>query len=249
MQVSIVTVSYNAATTIADTLTSVAKQSYSAIEHIVIDGASTDNSVEVITQNGKHIARFVTEPDAGIYDAMNKGFALSSGDIVGFLNADDFYAHDQVIEEIVECMQRDKLDAVYGDVVFFHSEDPQKIVRRYRSSYFRPSTIAWGWMPAHPALFLHRRVFEQYGSFRTDYNIAADFEFIARVFHSNSLKYLYLPEVLVKMRTGGVSTGGWRNSLLLNREVLRACRENNIYSNALMVFSKYPIKFLEFLWR
>jgi len=194
------------------------------------------------------ITQVVSEPDCGIYDAMNKGIALATGQVIGFLNADDIYANSSVLSRVAEVMEREDLDALFADAEFFSAEDPRRTVRRYRSVRFAPDRIAWGWMPAHPTLFLHRRVLERFGTFRTDYRIAGDFELIARIFHANTLKYRYLPEVLVRMRTGGVSTGGWRNTLLLNREVLRACRENGIYTNPLMILSKYPAKLLEF-WR
>lgn len=247
LKVSVVTAAYNAALTLPDTLRSVAGQSYPMVEHIVIDGGSKDTTAEVIAQHGGHLAHFVSESDCGIYDAMNKGIALASGDIICFLNADDVYAHADVLDKVAQAMQADDLDAQYGDVALFHSERPQHLVRRYRSSRFSPARIAWGWMPAHPALFVHRRVFEWVGPFKIDYRIAGDFEFIARAFRLGELRYRHIPEVLVHMRTGGVSTRGWRNTLLLNREVLRACRENGIYTNALMLLSKYPYKLLEFI--
>lgn len=226
---------------------SVAGQTYPDIEHIVVDGGSTDGTLDVIARYRSNLAKVVSERDHGIYDAMNKGVALATGEVIGFLNADDMYAHSDVIARVAQIMQRSELDALYGDVAFFRPEEPQKTVRRYRSSHFRPSRIAWGWMPAHPALFLHRRVFENVGAFRTDYRIAGDFELVARAFHSGELRYQYLPEVLVHMRIGGVSTGGWRNTVLLNREVIRACRENGIYTNYLMVLSKYPLKLMELI--
>ena len=130
---------------------------------------------------------------------------------------------------------------------FFHASNPQQTIRRYSSSRFRPERIAWGWMPAHPALFLKRSVYERFGVFRTDYRIAGDFELVARIFHGGTLKYRHVPEVLVRMRTGGVSTGGWRNTILLNQEVLRACRENGIDTNLFKILSKYPRKLLEFV--
>lgn len=245
MKISVVTVAFNAAGTVAQTLDSVIAQTHPEIEHIVVDGGSTDGTPEIVSRYGNQVARFISEPDNGIYDAMNKGVALATGEVIGFLNADDMYAHDRVIEMVASRMQQGDLDALYGDVAYFRSENPRRLVRRYRSAHFRPSRIGWGWMPAHPALFLHRCVFESSGPFRTDYRIAGDFEFVARVFHADQLCYRYLPEVLVQMRIGGVSTGGWRNTLLLNQEVLRACRENDIRSNALMLLSKYPLKFLE----
>lgn len=247
MRVSIITAAYNAAATITDTLGSVAAQTHPDIEHIVVDGASRDGTQAIVQGHAQGVAHFISEPDRGIYDAMNKGVALATGDIIGFLNADDLYAHDRVVADVAAAMQADDLDALYGDVAFFRPEAPGQPVRRYRSARFRPSRIAWGWMPAHPALFLHRRVFERVGPFKTDYRIAGDFEFIARAFHSGALRYRHIPEVLVNMRIGGVSTGGWRNTLLLNREVLRACRENGIYTNALMILSKYPMKLMELI--
>lgn len=249
MKISVVTVSYNAAPTLAHALESVVAQVGVEIEHIVVDGASTDGTQAVVARYGGHVARFISEPDRGIYDAMNKGVALASGDVIGFLNADDVYAHDHVVATVATLMEQDNLDALYGDVAFSHPEDSQRLVRRYRSSRFSPSKIAWGWMPAHPALFLRRGVFDVVGPFNTDYRIAGDFEFVARAFKGGELCYRYLPEVLVHMRTGGVSTGGWRNTILLNREVLRACRENGIPTNLPMILSKYPAKLLEFIRR
>lgn len=247
MKISIITVCYNSARTIADTLRSIAGQTYPDIEYIVIDGGSSDGTVGLIRELGPQGTVIVSEADDGIYDAMNKGIALATGDVIGFLNADDVYADTDVLAKVAKVMAHEGLDALFGDVEFFRSENPERTVRRYRSARFSPGRIAWGSMPAHPALFLHRRVYERFGSFRTDYRISGDFELVARIFHQNTLKYRYLPEVLVRMRTGGVSTGGWRNTLLLNREVLRACRENGISTNSLMILSKYPAKLVEFL--
>ena len=247
MKVTIITAAYNAAKTIDETLESVARQSHPNIEHIVGNGASTDGTLSIIEQYRDKLAAVVSGPDHGVYDAMNKGLALASGEVVGFLNADDLYASKDVLSRVVSIMEREGLDALFGDVEFFRPKDPTRTVRRYRSTRFSPDQIALGWMPAHPALFLRRRVYERYGPFRTDYRIAGDFEYCARIFHSNTLVYRSLPETLVRMRTGGISTSGWRNTLLLNREVLRACRENGIDTNILKIFSKYPAKLLEFL--
>ena len=245
--ISVITVVNNSAATIADTLLSVASQVYPHVEHIIIDGASTDGTLNVIEHHRDKLAKVISEPDRGIYDAMNKGLALASGEVVGFLNADDVYADTDVLSRVVDIMERESLDALFGDVEFFRPKDPTRTVRRYRSARFSPDQIALGWMPAHPALFLRRRVYERYGHFRTDYRIAGDFEYCARIFHSKTLVYRSLPETLVRMRTGGISTSGWRNTVLLNREVLRACRENGIDTNILKIFSKYPAKLMEFL--
>ncbi len=246
MKISIITVSFNAEASIVATLKSVAAQTHPDVEHIVIDGASTDATVERIAAHGAHLAHFVSEPDAGIYDAMNKGIRLAAGDVIGILNADDVYADDQVLSRLAAQMEASKLDAAYGDVVFFAPDHPAVTVRRYSSRRFSPNRIAWGWMPAHPTLFLRREVFDRFGLYRPEFRIAGDYEFIARIFKDGSLRYRYFPEVMVRMSTGGASTAGWRSTLLLNREVLRACRDNGIYSNWLMLLSKYPIKALEF---
>ena len=249
MKISIITVAYNAAATIADSLHSVATQSHPEIEHIVVDGASTDGTLETVGRHGKHVAQLISEPDHGIYDAMNKGLRLATGEVIGFLNADDVYADNGVLERVSAIMAKEGLDALFGDAEFVSSVRPNHPLRRYRSDRFRPERIAWGWMPAHPALFLKRSVFECFGQFRTDYRIAGDFELVARIFHGGTLTYRHLPEVLVRMRTGGISTGGWRNTILLNREVLRACRENGIPTSLPKILSKYPAKLLEFLRR
>ncbi len=248
-KISVITVCFNSAATIGDAIESVAHQSWSHVEHIVIDGASTDMTLSVIGPYRSRLAHVVSEPDRGIYDAMNKGLALASGDVICFLNADDLYAHQHVLTDVIQLMERHKLDALFGDVVFFRSAAPEKIVRRYRSHHFHPAGIASGWMPAHPALFVRKAVFERVGGFRDNYRIAGDFEFVARAFGKGDLHYQYLPEVLVKMRLGGVSTAGWRSRLLLNKEVLRACRENGIRTNMLKILSKYPAKLLEMLRR
>lgn len=249
MKVSIITVAYNAEETIADALKSVAAQSYANIEHIVIDGASKDRTAEIVKTHSGRLVRFVSEPDKGIYDAMNKGLKLATGELVAFLNADDIYADRDVVQKVLAAVQESDLDAVFGDVAFFNPSRPGKLTRRYRSDRFLPSRIAWGWMPAHPALFLRDRVLREVGYFDASYKIAGDFELIARIFKDESLRYQHLPEVLVHMRTGGVSTMGWRNTIRLNREVLRACHENGIYTNAAMILSKYPLKILEFIKR
>jgi len=247
MRVSVITVVFNRANTVADTLASVAMQTWRDIEHIVIDGASTDGTLEMLAQHGKHLARVVSEPDSGIYDAMNKGVQAATGDVVSFLNADDQYATRDVLRTVATAMKEGDLDAVFGDVAFFTDDVPSRVIRRYRSAHFRPDRLGWGWMPAHPGLFVRRKTFERVGLFSTSYRIAGDFEWIARAFKGGSVRYQYLPEIFVRMRTGGISTGGWRNTVLLNQEVMRACRENGIPTNWLKILSKYPAKLLEFV--
>ena len=239
---------YNSAPTIVDTLRSVARQSHADLEHIVIDGGSSDATCDLVRAHGERVSMLVSEPDQGIYDAMNKGLALASGEVLAFLNSDDCYASGDVLAHMAQVMAQDeRLDAVLGDVVFFDPSRPRRTVRRYRSGRFHPGLLAWGWMPAHPALFVRRRVFEQAGPFRTDFRIAGDYEWIARAFGPGQLHYQHIDEVMVRMCTGGVSTGGWRNTLLLNQEVLRACRDNGIRTHWLKILTKYPAKLLEFV--
>ena len=247
--VTVITVCYNSANTLEQSLKSVIIQDWPNVEHIVIDGGSTDDSLSILESYQNHLAHVVSEPDKGIYDAMNKGLDRATGDIVCFLNADDQYASSHVLSRVAEQMQAHQLDALLGDVAFFHSADPTRIVRRYRSSRFTPERLAWGWMPAHPALFLNRSVVQRVGRFKSDYRIAGDFDYIARAFHKHDLQYQHLPEVLVHMQTGGASTAGWRSKVLLNQEVLRSCRENGIPTNIFKILSKYPMKLLELFAR
>ena len=248
MRVTIITACYNRAATIGGAIESVASQTYRDIEHIVVDGGSTDGTLDVVARH-RSVARLIPGPDKGVYDALNKGIAAASGELIGFLHSDDVYAGNGVIERIATEMNARALDALYGDVAFVRADDLDRVVRVYSSRRFRPSRIGWGWMPAHPSLFLRRRLFQEHGAFRTDYTIAGDFEFVARIFSQPNLRHEYLPEILVKMRLGGISTKGWRSTLTLNREVLRACRQNGIPSNYLKILSKYPAKLLEFLVR
>ena len=247
MRVSVITACLNSAATVLDTIRSVGGQTHRDIEHVFVDGGSQDATLDIIRANCGPNAKLLTGPDAGIYDALNKGLAASSGDLISFLHADDIYASVDVVATVVQAMAADSLDALYGDVEFVRPENLAKVVRLYSSRRFSPSRIAWGWMPAHPALFIASGVFARFGGFKIDYKIAGDFEFIARVFSKTEIRYRYLPKVLVRMRTGGLSTRGWRSTLIINQESLRACRENGIPSNYLKILSKYPAKALEFL--
>jgi glycosyltransferase involved in cell wall biosynthesis len=245
--ISVITVSYNSAETLEQTLKSVVEQDWPKIEHILIDGASTDGTADIIERYKGILTQVVSEPDQGIYDAMNKGLNLAKGDIICFLNADDQYATQTVLTQVATQMREHELDALLGDVGFFHKANPERMIRRYRSNRFRPERLAWGWMPAHPALFLSRAVVQRVGGFKTHYRIAGDFEFILRTFHGQALRYQHLPEVLVRMQSGGVSNNGWSAKVRLNQEVLRACRENGLRTNIFKILAKYPTKFLELI--
>ena len=241
---SIVTVTYNPGPIVLEALRSVQAQDYPRIEHIVIDGASRDGTPELICQNLRESDSLVSEPDNGIYDAMNKGIARARGEVIALLNADDHYAHPGVASKYMACLANNTVDAVLGDVAFFRDR-PDNIVRVYDSGRFRPSRIRWGLMPAHPGMILRKSVYDRVAPYRTDYQIAADFEFVARAFGKAGVSYLHMPEVFVKMAVGGVSTRGAKARRTINRESVRACRENGIYSNLPMISSKYAFKLLE----
>lgn len=247
ISISVITVVRDRRDGIEATLRSLNAQSHPDIQHIVIDGGSSDGTLDILRAHADQIDVLISEPDEGIYDALNKGLTFVTGEIVGVLHADDVYARTNVLEVIARVMDREQLDAIFGDIAFVARNRPSRRTRRYRSSRFRPSRIGWGWMPAHPAMFVRREVYDLVGPYRTDYRIAGDFEWIARAFGSGSLRYRLLPEVLVHMSNGGISTGGWKSSLILNREVIRACRSNGISTSWLKILSKYPLKLAEYL--
>ena len=227
--ISIVTVCFNSENTIKDTIDSVLNQTYGNIEYIIIDGGSIDGTVEFVQSYGDKIARFVSEPDKGIYDAMNKGIALATGDIIGILNSDDFYIDELVIEKVVKEFERN-IDCLYADLVYVRSENLNKVVRYYDSSQFAPSKVAYGWMPAHPTFFVKKDIYSKYGVFRTDLKIAADFDLMLRFLYTHSLTYFYMQKPIIKMRMGGVSTS-FSSVWINNIETLGACKSNGVKTN------------------
>jgi glycosyltransferase involved in cell wall biosynthesis len=234
---SIITATYNASATVADCLRSVSFQSI-PVEHIIIDGASIDNTLEIVRKVSPH-AQIVSEPDNGLYDAMNKGILRASGDIIGILNADDYYVGPLVMEKVLALFQQSGADALFADLEYVRPDNLQRVVRYYSGADFTPEKFAWGWMPPHPTFFVRRELYERFGLFHTDYLIAADFELTARFLARHKVRYAYLPEVIVRMRTGGLSTRSLKSTWTLNREILRACAANGISTNMFMVYSKY----------
>ena len=241
MTVSIITVTYNSANTIRDTLESVKDQSYPHIEHIIIDGLSKDDTLRIVSEYPT-VSRLISEPDKGIYDAMNKGIQIATGDIIGFLNSDDFFSKNDVIQTVVTNIKEKKVESVFGDVKFVDAKDIQKVVRYYSSQKFHPNRFAWGYMPAHPTFYTYKKNYENFGIFKTDYKICADYEILIRFLYSNKLSYAYIHQDLVTMRVGGVSNTNLKSRLILNKEIVRACRENGIQTNlakvCLKIFSK-----------
>lgn len=245
-KISIVTVAFNSAKTIVRTIKSVQRQSHKNKEHIIIDGNSKDATVQLVNDHLESISYFVSEPDHGVFDAMNKGVAQATGDIIAFLNSDDYYADDDVLIDVARAFQKETLDAAYGNVDFFNAQDEERIVRRFNSANFSPSSIGWGWIPAHPALFVRTDLLRNGGGFKPEYRLAGDYEFVARIMKNPELRYLHIPRSLTRMQMGGLSTSGWRATVQLNKEVMRACRENNIPTNWVKLLSRYPAKAMEF---
>lgn len=247
MKISLLTVSYNSAATIQTTFDSVRAQTHQPIEYIVVDGNSKDETVKLIEANQDIISRWISEPDRGIYDAMNKAVKMATGEVVGIINSDDFYRDNTVLEYVAEAFADPSVDAVFGDLVFVDPENLDRVVRTYSSARWNPKKFAWGFMPAHPTFFVRRKFYEEFGLFKTDYRIAADYELLIRFLYVHHLRYKYLPRTMVVMRKGGVSSRNWKSNVILNEEIMRGCRENGIYTNALMVYSKYFRKLFELL--
>lgn len=247
MKISVITVTYNSAKTLASTFDSVLRQTYPDIEYWVIDGQSTDGTLDIIKTYEKKFGgrlHWISEPDRGIYDAMNKGIAHCTGDIVGTLNSDDYFTSDDVLQHIADHFTPD-IDAVYGDIHFIREGEPDKITRYYSSALFRPMWLRFGFMPAHPSFYLRRSLYEKHGGYSLDYKIAADYEMMVRLFHKHKLHACYLKKDFVTMRMGGVSTKNVHNRMLITREDVKACRQNGLYSNIMLISVKYLYKIFE----
>ncbi len=245
MKISLITVSFNSVATIKDTIESIRSQDHKDIEYIVVDGNSKDGTINIIKSNEDVISKWISEPDKGIYDAMNKAIKMATGEVVGILNSDDFYSANNIISQVATAFSDQGTDAVFGDLVFVDPNNLEKVVRTYSSAKWYPEKFARGFMPAHPTFFVRRKYYEQFGLFKTDYKIAADYELLIRFLYVHKLKYKYLPINMVTMRKGGVSSNGIRSNIILNDEIIRGCRENGIKTNVFKVYPKYFIKFFE----
>jgi len=241
-KVSIITVCFNSAKTIRDTIESVLSQDYPDIEYIVIDGGSNDQTLEIVKEYADRIAVIISEKDHGIYDAMNKGIALASGEIVGMLNSDDVYINEHAVSELIKMMQDTNSDSVFADLVVVDPLDLKKVLRYYDSSYFTPNKFRFGWMPAHPTFFVKKALYEIVGPYSLDYQISADYEMLIRLLWVQKASYAYLQKPIVRMRYGGASTSGLGRNWLLNKEIVKACRANGIYTNLGLLALKIPRK-------
>lgn len=248
MKVSIITVCFNSESTIEDTLKSIQSQTYPNIEYIVIDGLSKDRTNVIVERYSDIVSIHVSEKDSGLYDAMNKGISLASGDIVGILNSDDILADELVIEKIVFGFDDVSVDAVYSDLIYVSERNLNKPTRLYSSKVFSKRMIKFGIMLPHPTFYVRKRCYEEFGLYKSTYRVAADFELLAR-FISKGIKAIRLPFISVKMREGGISSSGLLWRVHQNFEIVRACKENSLYTNIFLVMLKLPYKLLTLLTR
>jgi glycosyltransferase involved in cell wall biosynthesis len=228
MKISVITAVYNNRDTVAQALDSALAQTHPDVELIVIDGGSTDGTLQVLHGYADRLAVLVSEPDRGIYDALNKGIARASGEVVGFLHSDDLFADTAVLSRIAAAFADPEVDAVYGDLLYVSKADPSRVVRTWRAGAFTPAKLARGWMPPHPTFYVRRAVYAQLGGYDTSYRIAADYDCMLRLLGKGGLRAAYIPEVLVKMRVGGASNRSLKNILQKSREDYRALRKNGV---------------------
>ena len=228
MKVSIITATYNNENTVEDTVLSVSSQTYKNIEHIIIDGSSSDNTIQIIRKHQVKIAKIISEPDRGIYDALNKGIKYASGDIICFLHADDIYADYTVIEKAVNLFSEKQIDSIYGDLQYVAKEDTGKIIRYWKSGKFTFSKLKKGWMPPHPTFLVKKEIYENCGVFDTNFKIAADYDIILRFLGKHKISTAYLPEVMIKMRIGGESNKSLKNIIKKMKEDVKALKKNKL---------------------
>lgn len=237
MLISVITASYNSEATIADTIRSIEKQSFRSFESVFIDGNSSDSTVEQIRNSRIKQKQVYSEPDDGIYDAMNKGIDRAKGDVIGFLNSDDFYADEDVLRDVSFLFKDLRVDACYGDLCYVGKQNKDKIIRRWKSKSFKPGMFRKGWVPPHPTFFARREVYEKYGGFDTSYKIAADYELLLRMFEVNQINTIYIPRILVHMRLGGETNKSFKNIIIQNREIWKALKAHNMNPSVWSFFS------------
>ncbi len=247
-KISLITVTFNSDKTLRDTINSVLKQTYTNIEYIVVDGLSKDNTMDIVREYEPQFEgrmKWISEKDKGLYDAMNKGVRMATGDVVGILNSDDFFTANDVLEKVAAGFD-EQTDAVYGDLHYVHPDDLQHSVRYYSSKIFKRNLMRMGFIPAHPTFYCRRECFDKFGYYKTDYKIAADFDLLLRFIYVNRIRIKYLPMDMVTMRTGGASTNGLKSRMGGMNEHLRSLRENGVKSNRFILSLRYFYKITEY---
>lgn len=246
MKVSIITVCYNSENTIEDTLLSVINQDYPNIEYIVVEGASTDNTLSIIKKYSAEITKIISEKDQGIYDALNKGIDQANGDVIGILHSDDVYANSNIISKVVKEFQSKKSDAVYGDLQYIGNKNPGKIFRTWVAKEYKEGMFIKGWMPPHPTFFVKKAFYDKYGKFNTSLKTAADYELMLRFIHKFKISLSYISEVLVRMRIGGKSNAGLLNRIKANIEDRKAWKINGLKPGFFTLYLKPLSKIKQF---
>ena len=247
--ISIITATFNSAKTLKDTIQSVLRQTNKDFEYLIIDGGSTDETIDIVKSYESEFSgrlKWVSEKDQGIYDAMNKGIKMASGDVVGILNSDDYFTSDDILQTVDNAFKSHEIDAIYGDIHFIRDGNPQKCIRYYSSRMFTPFWLRFGFMPAHPSFYCKREVFEKAGLYSLDYKIGADYEMMVRLFKKYRIMSQYINKDFVTMRTGGASNNNVRSRITLINEDVKACKENGVYTNCLFVMLKFMYKIFEF---
>ena len=247
--ISIITATFNSAKTLKDTIQSVLRQTNKDFEYLIIDGGSTDETIDIVKSYESEFSgrlKWVSEKDQGIYDAMNKGIKMASGDVVGILNSDDYFTSDDILQTVDNAFKSHEIDAIYGDIHFIRDGAPDKCVRYYSSRMFSPFWLRFGFMPAHPSFYCKREVFEKAGLYSLDYKIGADYEMMVRLFKKYRIMSQYINKDFVTMRTGGASNNNVRSRITLINEDVKACKENGVYTNSLFVMLKFMYKIFEF---
>jgi len=218
MKISLITVCYNASKTIDETLDSVKNQTYKNVEYIVVDGRSSDGTLEILKSRSEQIDKLISEKDSGIYDAMNKGLAIASGDIVGFLNADDVFADNDILELIARTFDAERTDSVFGDLQYVSAQNIGKVLRNWKEKKYKQSRFKQGWMPPHPTFYVRRELLEKWGGFNTQFKISADYELMLRLLYKHGISSFHIPRILVKMKVGGKSNQSIKNRIIANKE-------------------------------
>lgn len=247
VNISVVTVCFNAVKTIGESLDSVGRQSHPNVEHIVVDGASTDGTLSIVEKHRDKLAAIISEPDRGLYDAMNKGIGLATGDVIGFLNADDVYVDSQVLSHVAEAFRGDDIDACYADVVFVRPDDTNRVVRYVKSRPFIEGLFEKGWMPPHPTLFVRKTIYERLGGFDIEFTRQADFDLALRFLGLHKIRSVYVPDIWVRMRTGGLSNNSLPGILKGNLEAYRICKKHNLPVTPLFIATKIFSRIPQFL--
>lgn len=249
MKISIITVTFNNGAVLKDCIKSVISQEYDNTEHIIIDGASTDNTKDILKENKKYLTKLISEPDNGIYDAMNKGIGIADGEVIGFLNSDDFYANNKVLSKVADIFINDTtLDACYSDLIYVDQVTAKKTIRYFNSSNFKSGSFSKGWCPPHPTFFVKRSIFKKYGNFDLSLNIASDVDLMMRFLEVYNIKSVYVPEIWVKMRMGGITNKNFKNIWSQNWEIIHSLKKNGLSVNPIIFFlNKIISRTIQFL--